>query len=139
MKRLVDYIKENLDVDNFLYKFDVWFEKDKENLDKMILLIKDCYDRKIVQKDDVEKFLEENPSFKMKKFVDFFDEEVKRDESINVDYLYLFTKIIEMFINNFSLFNKIEYQYQATLNGEPNTKIDEVPVADGFEIKKEEN
>lgn len=139
MKRLVDYIKENLDVDNFLYKFDVWFEKDKENLDKMILLIKDCYDRKIVQKDDIEKFLEENPSFKMKKFVDFFDEEVKRDESINVDYLYLFTKIIEMFINNFSLFNKIEYQYQATLNGEPNTKIDEVPVPDGFEIKKEEN
>lgn len=139
MKRLVDYIKENLDVDNFLYKFDVWFEKDKENLDKMILLIKDCYDRKIVQKDDVEKFLEENPSFKMKKFVDFFDEEVKRDESINVDYLYLFTKIIEMFINNFSLFNKIEYQYQATLNGEPNTEVDEVPTIDNFEIKKEEN
>lgn len=139
MKKLVDYIKENLDVENFLYKFDIWFDKDKENLDKMILFIKDCYDRKIVQKDDVEKFLEENPSFKMKKFVDFFDEEVKRDESINVDYLYLFTKIIETFINDFSLFNKIEYQYQHQLNGEPNTKVDNVPTPDNFKIKKEEN
>lgn len=130
MKKLVDYIKENLDIDNFLFKFDVWFEKDKENLDKIVLFIKDCYDRKIVQKDDVEKFLEENPSFKMKKFVDFFDEEVKRDESINVDYLYLFTKIIETFINNFSLFNKLDYQYQFALNGNPNTKVDEITIND---------
>ena len=137
MKSISEYIKENLDIDNFLYKFDVWFKTDKDNLDKVILLIKDCYDRKIVQKEDVELFLENNPKFKVKKFVDFFDEDVKRDESINVDYVYLFTKILETFINNFSLFNKIEYQYQYILNGTPNTQVDLIPL--NTEIKKEEN
>ena len=134
MKTLASYIKECLDVDNFLYKFDVWFQSDKKHLQPIINLIKDCGNRRVVQKDDIELFLSKNSEFKVKKFVDFFDEDVKRDEAINVDYIYLFTKIIENFITNFNLFNKVAYQYQSSLNGKPNVEIDVIPM----EYKKEE-
>ena len=86
-----------------------------------------CAGRKIVQKDDIDGFISNYPSFQIKKFVDFFDEDVKRDESINVDYIYLFTKIIENFINNFNLKNKIEYRLQAIYNGEPNVEVAVAP------------
>jgi len=134
MKKLIEYIQECLDTENFAYKFDVWFKDDKEGQKKMIDFIADCNSRKIVTKEDIECFLSKNPNFKIKKFVDFFDEDVKRDEAINVDYIYLFTKIIEQFINNFTLVHKIDYDKQALNNGTPNTEIDEVP-----DINKEEN
>lgn len=140
MRKLVEYIKENLDIENFGYKFDVWFENDKEHLKPMLEFFKLCSERKIVQKDDVEGFIAKNPKFKIKKFVDFFDEDVKRDESINIDYIYLLTKIIEHFITNFNLFNKLDYRYQSIFNGQPNVDIDDAPLKDNIEIyKKEEN
>lgn len=113
MKTLIEYIKENLDIDNFSYKFDVWFKSDKQNYQPMLKFLQECYQKKIVQKDDIEQFLTKNNTFKLKKFVDFFDEDVKRDESINIDYIYQFTKIIEHFISNLELFNKVDYKYQA--------------------------
>lgn len=113
MKKLSEYIKENLDIDNFSYKFDVWFKSDKQNYQPMLNFLKECYQKKIIQKDDVEQFLVKNNTFKIKKFVDFFDEDVKRDESINIDYIYQFTKIVEHFISNLELFNKVDYKYQA--------------------------
>ena len=130
MMNLTDYIKECLDIENFEYKFDVWFDKDKKHLEPILDLFKGCADRKIVQKDDVEKFIERCPDFKVKKFVDFFDEDVKRDESINVDYIYLFTKIIERFITNFNLKNKVEYSLQVIRNGEPNVEKNPAPQED---------
>jgi len=139
MKSLFEYIKENLDIDNFAYKFDVWFQTDKNHLKPMLELFKDCADRKIVQKDDVDKFIEKYPSFKIKKFVDFFDEDVKRDEAISIDYIYLMTKIIEQFISNFTLFNKIDYMYQSIGNGIPNVEVDPAPLSDNMEKIKEEN
>jgi len=113
MKTLIEYIKENLDIDNFSYKFDVWFKSDKQNYQPMLKFLQECYQKKIVQKDDIEQFLAKNTTFKIKKFVDFFDEDVKRDESINIDYIYQFTKIVEHFISNLELFNKVDYKYQA--------------------------
>lgn len=113
MKTLIEYIKENLDIDNFSYKFDVWFKSDKQNYQPMLKFLQECYQKKIVQKDDIEQFLAKNTTFKLKKFVDFFDEDVKRDESINIDYIYQFTKIVEHFISNLELFNKVDYKYQA--------------------------
>ena len=113
MKTLIEYIKENLDIDNFSYKFDVWFKSDKQNYQPMLKFLQECYQKKIVQKDDIEQFLTKNTTFKLKKFVDFFDEDVKRDESINIDYIYQFTKIVEHFISNLELFNKVDYKYQA--------------------------
>lgn len=137
MRKLVEYIKENLDIENFSYKFDVWFENDKEHLKPMLELFKSCSDRKFVQKDDIEAFINKYNKFKIKKFVDFFDEDVKRDESINVDYIYLFTKIIEHFITNFNLFNKLDYKYQALMNGKPNVEVDQIPVEDNMILNKE--
>lgn len=142
MKNIKEYIKECLDVDNFSYKFDVWFKTDKENYKPMLDFMIDCKDRKIVTKEDVEAFLSKHSNFKVKKFVDFFDEDVKRDEAINVDYIYLFTKIIENFITNFNLLHKIEYCKQAFLNGTPNTEIDtnSIPLAnEDDKDKKEKN
>ena len=139
MKKIIDYIKENLDVDNFEYKFNVWFESDKQHYKPMLDLLKDCYDRRLVQKDDIEKFLATYNTFKIKKFVDFFDEDVKRDEAISVDYIYLFTKIIEHFINNFILANKLQYQWQALHNGQPNVEVDTAPLSDNDKDKKEED
>ena len=74
-------------------------------------------------------------NFKIKKFVDFFDEDVTRDEAINVDYIYLFSNIIKTFITNFNLQHKIEYQYQALNNGTPNVQIDTTDLYDN--IKEE--
>ena len=124
MKTLAEYIKECLDTENFAYKYDVWFQSDTEHQKPFLELLTKLSQRKIVQKEDIESFLLKYNNFNIKKFVDFFDEDVTRDEAINVDYIYLFSNIIKTFITNFNLQHKIEYQYQALNNGEPNVQID---------------
>ena len=124
MKTLAEYIKECLDTENFAYKYDVWFQSDTEHQKPFLELLTKLSQRKIVQKEDIESFLLKYNNFKIKKFVDFFDEDVTRDEAINVDYIYLFSNIIKTFITNFNLQHKIEYQYQALNNGTPNVQID---------------
>ena len=124
MKTLAEYIKECLDTENFAYKYDVWFQSDTEHQKPFLELLTKLSQRKIVQKEDIEAFLLKYNNFKIKKFVDFFDEDVTRDEAINVDYIYLFTNIIKTFITNFNLQHKVEYQYQALNNGEPNVQVD---------------
>lgn len=136
MKTLVNYIKECLDTENFAYKYDVWFQSDTEHQKPFLDLLTKLSQRKIVQKEDIDAFLLKYNNFKLKKFVDFFDEDVTRDEAINVDYIYLFTNIIKTFITNFNLQHKIEYQYQVLNNGEPNVEID---TPDLYNNKKEEN
>ena len=66
----------------------------------------------IVQKDDVVNFLSTNPEFRLKEFIDFIDDDIVRSEDINKDYIYQFTKIIEMFLTNFNLRSKIDKQNQ---------------------------
>ena len=124
MKTLTEYIKECLDTENFAYKYDVWFQSDTEHQKPFLELLTKLSQRKVVQKEDIEAFLLKYNNFKIKKFVDFFDEDVTRDEAINVDYIYLFTNIIKTFITNFNLQHKVEYQYQALNNGEPNVQVD---------------
>lgn len=124
MKTLTEYIKECLDTENFAYKYDVWFQSDTEHQKPFLELLTKLSQRKIVQKEDIEAFLLKYNNFKIKKFVDFFDEDVTRDEAINVDYIYLFTNIIKTFITNFNLQHKVEYQYQALNNGDPNVQVD---------------
>ena len=124
MKTLAEYIKECLDTENFAYKYDVWFQSDTEHQKPFLELLTKLSQRKIVQKEDIESFLLKYNNFKIKKFVDFFDEDVTRDEAINVDYIYLFSNIIKTFITNFNLQHKVEYQYQALNNGTPNVQID---------------
>lgn len=136
MKTLAEYIKECLDTENFAYKYDVWFQSDTEHQKPFLELLTKLSQRKIVQKEDIESFLLKYNNFKIKKFVDFFDEDVTRDEAINVDYIYLFSNIIKTFITNFNLQHKIEYQYQALNNGEPNVQIDTTDLYDNI---KEEN
>ena len=136
MKTLAEYIKECLDTENFAYKYDVWFQSDTEHQKPFLELLTKLSQRKIVQKEDIESFLLKYNNFKIKKFVDFFDEDVTRDEAINVDYIYLFSNIIKTFITNFNLQHKIEYQYQALNNGEPNVQID---TTDFYDNIKEES
>ena len=124
MKTLAEYIKECLDTENFAYKYDVWIKSDTEHQKPFLELLAKLSQRKIVQKEDIEAFLLKYNNFKIKKFVDFFDEDVTRDEAINVDYIYLFTNIIKTFITNFNLQHKVEYQYQALNNGDPNVQVD---------------
>lgn len=124
MKTLINYIKENLETDEFSYKYDVWFQKDKKHEKAFLDLLSRLAELKVVTKEDVESFLENNSGFNLKNFVDFFDDTIKTQDDINKDYIYLFTKIIETFITNFNLKNKIEYNLQALKNGEPNVEID---------------
>ena len=135
MKTLAEYIKECLDTENFAYKYDVWFQSDTEHQKPFLELLTKLSQRKIVQKEDIESFLLKYSNFKIKKFVDFFDEDVTRDEAINVDYIYLFSNIIKTFITNFNLQHKIKYQYQALNNGTPNVQIDTTDLYDN--IKEE--
>ena len=136
MKTLTEYIKECLDTENFAYKYDVWFQSDTEHQKPFLELLTKLSQRKVVQKEDIEAFLLKYNNFKIKKFVDFFDEDVTRDEAINVDYIYLFTNIIKTFITNFNLQHKVEYQYQALNNGDPNVQVDTPGLYD--DNKKEE-
>lgn len=135
MKNLTDYIKECLDVENFEYKFKVWFDSDKSHYQPMLEFLKELSLRKIVTRDDIDDFLLKNSKFQIKKFVDFFDEDVKRDEAINVDYIYLFTKIVENFITNFNLKHVVDYGLQAKKNGEPNVDVESAPMANEKEEK----
>ena len=135
MKTLTEYIKECLDTENFAYKYDGWFQSDTEHQKPFLELLTKLSQRKIVQKEDIESFLLKYNNFNIKKFVDFFDEDVTRDEAINVDYIYLFSNIIKTFITNFNLQHKIEYQYQALNTGEPNVQIDTTDLYDN--IKEE--
>lgn len=112
MKRIVDYIKEALDYETIEYKLDVWFRNDKKHYDSFIDFVKNCQMKLIVQKDDVVNFLNTNPEFKLKEFIDFIDDDIVRSEDINKDYIYQFTKIIEMFLTNFNLRSKIDNQKQ---------------------------
>ena len=108
-----------------------WFKNDKKHYDAILNLLKDCSQRRVISKSDVEDFLEKNKDFQVKKFVDFFDEDVKKKDDINVDYTYLLSKILEVFINNFTLNNKLDYLLQAVNNGEPNTDgLENVPLQD---------
>ena len=66
MKTIVKYIKECLDIENFSYKFDIWFDSDEKHLKPILELMKDCRDRKIVQKDDIENFVQQYPDFKIR-------------------------------------------------------------------------
>lgn len=108
MKCFVEYIKECLDIENFSYKFDIWFKKEKTGYKPLLKLIEDCSVKKIVTSDDIDKFIEDNPKFKLKEFIDFMDEDVKRDESVTVDYSYLMLKLVESFIRNNTLFSKVD-------------------------------
>lgn len=135
MKNLTDYIKECLDVENFEYKFNVWFDSDKSHYQPMLEFLKELSLRKVVTRDDIDDFLLKNSKFQIKKFVDFFDEDVKRDEAINVDYIYLFTKIVENFITNFNLKHVVDYGLQAKKNGEPNVDVESAPMANEKEEK----
>lgn len=140
MKRFTDYIKECLDVDNFEYKFDVWFKSDKEHKKPMLDMLTILTGRRMVQKEDIDAFIEKYPKFKIKKFVDFFDEDVTRDDAVTVDYVYLFMSIIKTFISNITLQNKISYEYQALSNGQPNVEVGDIPLPpEKEEDKKEEN
>ena len=44
-------------------------------------------------------------------FIDFMDEDVKRDEAVTVDYSYLLLKLVETFIRNNELFSKADYLF----------------------------
>ena len=112
MKGLTQYIKECLDVENFSYKFDVWFKKEKTGYKPLLQLIQDCSAKKIVTSEDIDKFIENNPKFKLKEFIDFMDEDVKRDEAVTVDYSYLLLKLVETFIRNNTLFSKADYLFK---------------------------
>ena len=101
----------------------------------MLEFLKELSLRKIVTRDDIDDFLLKNSKFQIKKFVDFFDEDVKRDEAINVDYIYLFTKIVENFITNFNLKHVVDYGLQAKKNGEPNVDVESAPMANEKEEK----
>ena len=140
MKRFTDYIKECLDIDNFEYKFDVWFKSDKEHKKPMLDMLTILTGRRMVQKEDIDAFIEKYPKFKIKKFVDFFDEDVTRDDAVTVDYVYLFMSIIKTFISNITLQNKISYEYQSLSNGQPNVEVGDIPLPlEKEKDKKEEN
>lgn len=113
MKGLTEYVKECLDVENFAYKFDVWFKKEKTGYKSLLQLIEDCAAKKIVTSEDIDKFIENNPKFKLKEFIDFMDEDVKRDEAVTVDYSYLLLKLVESFIRNINLFSKADSLFKA--------------------------
>ena len=77
MKTLAEYIKECLDTENFAYKYDVWFQKDKKHEKAFLDLLSRLAELKVVTKEDVESFLENNSGFNLKNFVDFFDDTIK--------------------------------------------------------------
>ena len=88
MKHLTDYINEELD-DNIFWKIDTYFQNNPDEL-------------KSFNVSTIEAYLNSNEllSKNQKKFVDFLDNTIKQDTTINKDYNSSIYNIVKTVIGN---------------------------------------
>lgn len=101
MKHLIDYINEELD-DNIFWKIDTYFQNNPDELKSFNGMIDVCRSNKAFNVSTIEAYLNSNEvlSKNQKKFVDFLDNTINNDETINKDYNSSIYNIVKTVIGN---------------------------------------
>ena len=101
MKHLTDYINEELD-DNIFWKIDTYFQNNPDELKSFNGMIDVCRYNKSFNVSTIEAYLNSNEllSKNQKKFVDFLDNTIKQDTTINKDYNSSIYNIVKTVIGN---------------------------------------
>ena len=98
---LSDYINEELD-DNIFWKIDTYFQNNPDELKSFNGMIDVCRSNKSFNVSTIEAYLNSNEllSKNQKKFVDFLDNTIKQDTTINKDYNSSIYNIVKTVIGN---------------------------------------
>lgn len=101
MKHLTDYINEELD-DNIFWKIDTYFQNNPDELKSFNGMIDVCRSNKSFNVSTIEAYLNSNEllSKNQKKFVDFLDNTINKDTTINKDYNSSIYNIVKTVIGN---------------------------------------
>lgn len=93
MKDLSLYIKENIDIDNIIYKVDSWFQSDENGLSAFNSFCSKCREQHRVDDNELETFY--NSFNRSKEFVDYINDNIDDGE---VDYKDAFCNIVKSFL-----------------------------------------
>ena len=98
---MTDYINEELD-DNIFWKIDTYFQNNPDELKSFNGMIDVCRSNKSFNVSTIEAYLNSNEllSKNQKKFVDFLDNTIKQDTTINKDYNSSIYNIVKTVIGN---------------------------------------
>ena len=87
MKRLLEYILEELDLRNLTYMIDRWFENYPDQLSQFEEILVKCKQDKVVNPKNLEKYIKGTfLETQLEDFVRFINNEVKVDP--NTNYIY---------------------------------------------------
>ena len=98
MRTLQEYIKEELDEDNLIWKIETWFRKKPSEYKQFTHIVDKCIADRVVSKENLEAYLKDT-NIKLKPFIDFLDDDIYGSDTAK-DYLYLLKKTIESIIAN---------------------------------------
>lgn len=96
MINLKDYILENIDTDNLVWKIEVYFKKHKDQYTKFVNLTKKFEEQHGLSDEEINDFLDKS-HINLKKFIDFISEDV---ETENIDYMYTLRKVIQNLLDD---------------------------------------
>lgn len=99
MKNITQYIKESIDEENLEWKIKVFFKKNRKEYNQFVHLVDKCKEGNAITKEFVEELVKDT-DINVKQFVDFMDDDIYKDTTIQKDYIYLFMKIVELVIGN---------------------------------------
>jgi hypothetical protein len=96
MKKIIEYIKENIDTDNLVWKIEVYFKKHKDQYNQFVKLTKKFEEQHGLTNEEINEFLEKS-KLNLKKFIDFISEDIDTE---NIDYIYTFKKVIQNLLDD---------------------------------------
>lgn len=101
MRSIVQYIKEDMN-DNLFFKIDVYFKDKPYQMNVFNNLLDVCRNTKGFNVNTVKQYLEENTTLNnnFKTFVDFIEDNIHPDYSINRDYHASMYNIVKKIIGN---------------------------------------
>lgn len=101
MKRLTEFIKEELD-NNIFWKIDTYFKDNPDELKAFNGMVDVCRTNKGFNTSTIDAYLNSNELLNknQKKFVDFLDDTIKQDTSINKDYSSVMYNVVKTVISN---------------------------------------
>jgi uncharacterized protein YjgD (DUF1641 family) len=96
MISLKDYILENIDPDNLVWKIEVYFKNHKDQYTKFVNLTKKFEENHGLTDDEINDFLDKS-KLNLKKFIDFISEDVTTE---TIDYMYTLRKVIQNLLDD---------------------------------------
>lgn len=101
MKRLKEFIKEELD-NNIFWKIDTYFKDNPDELKAFNGMVDVCRTNKGFNTSTIDAYLSSNELLNknQKKFVDFLDDTIKQDTSINKDYSSAMYNVVKTVVSN---------------------------------------